>query len=69
MEYFHPLNLRIAENVFSVGVRGGTSVVSPTYQGHQSMSTEQLYKELEDTTVTEKRATERKLDMILEEIK
>ncbi|XP_022040913.1 arp2/3 complex-activating protein rickA-like [Helianthus annuus] len=71
MEYFNPLNLRTAENVFSVGVRGGTSIVPPIIQGHQSRSTEQLHKELEDTTAvcTGKIATEDKLDLILEEIR
>ena len=57
--------------MFSAGVRGGTSVVPLIYQGHQSMSTEQLHKELEDTTAvcTRKTATEGKLDLILEEIR
>ncbi|XP_035832935.1 arp2/3 complex-activating protein rickA-like [Helianthus annuus] len=60
-----------AENVFSTGVRGGTSVVPPIFQGHQYMSTEQLHKELEDTTAvcTEKTATEGKLDLIVKEIR
>ncbi|XP_021986190.1 arp2/3 complex-activating protein rickA-like [Helianthus annuus] len=71
MQYFNPLTLRTAENVFSAGVRGGTSVVPPIYQGHQSMSAEQLNKKLEDTTAvcTKKTATEEKLDLILEDQK
>ena len=69
MEYFHPLNLKTAENVFSAGVRRGKSVVSPIFQGHQSMSPKQLHKELEDITANAKTATEEKLDMILEEIR
>ncbi|XP_035836500.1 uncharacterized protein LOC118484723 [Helianthus annuus] len=71
MDYFNPLNLRTAENVFSAGVKGRTSVVPPITQEHQSLSTEQLHKKLEDITAvcTRKTAIEGKLDLILEEIR